>query len=442
MLRTILRSSIGKIGLLLLFVLTVGSIIVTLTYPHDFGKQIWNNPTYWADYPKLAAPKWTAWLNPNKTQHQVLISSSPSNTIKIDEGGKIMEYYSTARLSPESDPTFLSFSISGIKFYETSPIITVFLEQGEQRLFLYRYVVPQKGADESSPVVRYANNPFRVQLTSDIVVQRDVTKFLNDLRESGKNEFETVVRVNFSNSQDTAKEIRFIVGGDVFGWLGTDNVGRDITQGILFGLPVALMIGFTVAFFVTLIGASVGAISGYYVGRKIDTLIQRFIDVMTTIPTLPIIIFLIFAFGARLSYVILFLIIFGWTGLAIQLRPWIMQIRESGFIALARAQGYSAPRIIFRHLLSQTLPFLLASFVFMVPIAILSEAGLSFIGLGDPSIPTWGYMLQQGFQTGAIFLGYWWWVLAPGTAIVVTSLAFVLISHPLEEYAEPRLQKR
>lgn len=441
MFRTILRSGIGKAGLLLLFVLIAGSIIVTITYPRDFGNQIWNNPSYWADHPKLAAPGWTAWFDSSKTQHQVLTSTSPTNITMTDEDGKVLEYYFTTKLSSESDPTFLSFSVLQLKFHDISPIITVFFEQGEQSLFLYRYVVPEKSVNEPSPIVRYVGNPLRVQLASDFTVQRDVDKFFDGLRSAGEDEFRAIVRINFFNSQDTVEEVRFVAGGEVFGWLGTDNVGRDITQGILFGLPVALTIGITVALFVTFIGASIGAISGY-VGGKTDTLIQRLIDIMTTIPTLPIIIFLIFVFGARLSYVVFFLIIFGWTGLAIQLRPWIMQIRESGFIALARVRGFSGPRIIFKHLLSQTLPFLIATFVLMVPIAILAEAGLSFLGLGDPSIPTWGYMLQQGFQTGAIFLGYWWWVLPPGIAIVVTSLAFVLISYPLEEYAEPRLQKR
>jgi len=440
MLRAILRSGIGKVGLVWLFILIGVSIIVTLTYPKDFGNQIWNNPTYWADYPQLVAPKWTAWFDSNKTQHQVLISTSPTNIITTDTDENVLEYYFTAKLSSESDPTFLSFSVSDIKFYEISPIITVFLEQGEQRLFLYRHFVPQKSEDESLPVVRYANDPFRAQLTSDFAIQKDVAKFLADLRDAGEGEFTAIVRVNFTDSRDTVGEARFVAGGEVFGWLGTDNVGRDIAQGILFGLPVALILGVTVALFVTIIGATVGAISGY-VGGKTDTLIQRFIDVVMTTPTLPIIIFLVFIFGSRLIYVVFFLIIFGWPGLSIQLRPWIMQIRELGFIAAARARGYSAPRIIFKGLIPQTLPFLFANFVLMVPIAILSEAGLSFLGLGDPSIPTWGYMLQQGFQTGAIFLGYWWWVLPPGLAIVLTALAFVLISHPLEEYAEPRLQK-
>ena len=159
------------------------------------------------------------------------------------------------------------------------------------------------------------------------------------------------------------------------------------------------------------------------------------------VPTLPIVMFLVFAFGANLAYIILFLIVFGWTGLAIQIRPWIMQIQAEGFITMAKARGLSDKRIIVRHLLPQTLPFLFVTFIFSIPGAILSEAGLSFLGLGDPSVPTWGQMLQQGFRTGAIYLGYWWWILAPGLAIVLTSLAPALIAQSLEPYTEPRLRR-
>lgn len=442
MVRAILGSVAGKIGLALLFILVAVSIIVPLIFPKDFGSRIWNNPAHWAEYPKVAAPAWTVWFDDAKTRHQIFASADADNIVIVEnEYRKVLEYRFTVGLSPKTDPAFLAFSVSGVRFYETSPVITVFLEHSDQRVFLYRHVVPGKAAGESSSVSRYSESPLRVQITSDFGVERTVYEFLDNVRRKGAGAFTAVLRVDFEEPHGFVEEARFVAGGEAFGWLGTDNVGRDIAQGILFGSPIALLVGVSVAFFVTLLGAIVGAVSGYAAGTKLDTFIQRAIDVIASIPTLPIIIFLVFAVGAKLSYIILLLIIFGWTGLAIMIRPMIMQIREAGFIALARAQGFSAPRIIFRHLLMQTMPYLLVNFVFMVPGAILAEAGLSFLGLGDPSIPTWGFMLQQGFHTGAVYLGYWWWVLAPGTAIVLASLVFALIKHALEPYVEPRLNK-
>lgn len=439
MLSAILNSKSGKIGIFSLLVLIAISLTVMFRNPSDFGNQIWNNPTYWADHPKLAAPSWTTLFDSSKIQHQVLVSSSPTEVITV-ENRKTLEYHFDVKLSSESDPTFLSFSVSQLKFHEVSPIITVFLEQGEQRLFVYRYVVPQKAADEPSPVIRYIDNPFRVQLTSDFKVEQDISEFFDSLRQLGEKEFKAIVRVNVTNPQDTVGEVRFIAGGEVFGWIGTDNVGRNLAEGILFGLPIALLIGAVVAVFATLIGAVVGAVSAY-VGGKVDAMIQRFIDVIMSLPALVIIIYLVFIYGAKLSYIIIFIIFFSWPNLAIEIRPLIMQIKENGFIAHAHARGLSGSHIVFKELLPQTSPLLLANFILVFPKAILAEAALSFLGLSDPSIPTWGYMLQQGFQTGAIFLGHWWWVLAPGIAIVLTTLVFVLISNALEEYTEPRLQR-
>ena len=96
---------------------------------------------------------------------------------------------------------------------------------------------------------------------------------------------------------------------------------------------------------------------------------------------------------------------------------------------------------MFRHIAFQIAPFLLAQMVFFTPGAILAEAALSFVGLGDPSLPTWGQILEQGFGTGAVYLGYWWWVLPPGLLIVATAMTFVLITLGLEPVVNPRLRK-
>lgn len=437
-LRTILSSFLGQAGLFLLLALGTAAVVVTAVFPPNFGKQIWNNPVYWADYPKTAAPSW--WLGADgKARHQVFTATSPTS-ITENEFGKTLEYRFDVDVSAESDPKFLSFSVSRIRFQDISPVITVFMEKDDQRLPLYREVVPGRSQDEESPALRYSNEPLRVQLGSDYKTELQVKEFLNNLRANRQDKFTAIVRLNFSNREDSVGEVRFVAGGESFGWLGTDDLGRDVFLGILAGLPIELLLGIVVAFAVTAIGALVGTIS-VYAGGRVDLFTQRVIDVLTMVPTLPIVMFFVFAFGANLAYIILFLVAFGWTGLAIQIRPWIMQIREEGFIALAQARGYSARRIVVKHLLSQTLPFLFANFVFAIPHAILAEAALSFLGLGDPSVPTWGQMLQQGFRTGAIYLGYWWWVLAPGMAIVLTALAPAMTAQSIESYAEPRLRR-
>ena len=222
--------------------------------------------------------------------------------------------------------------------------------------------------------------------------------------------------------------------------MGTDSNGRDLARGLIFGFPIALIIGLTTALSATVIGTSMGIISGY-TGGKTDICIQRFCDLLTNIPLLPILLFLAFILGQKLWIVMVVLVIFGWPGLAIVIRSMVLQLRSGQLVEATTALGASRWRIMLRHIFPQIAPFVFAQMIFFTPAAILAEAGLSFLGLGDPSIPTWGQILDQGFRTGAVYVGYWWWVLPPGILIVITALTFVLIAMAMESVVDPRLRE-
>ncbi|MEE8187527.1 MAG: ABC transporter permease, partial [Nitrososphaerales archaeon] len=214
----------------------------------------------------------------------------------------------------------------------------------------------------------------------------------------------------------------------------------DLMVGLLYGFPVALGIGIITAVVTTIIGTFGGIVSGY-VGGKTDTVLQRTSDILSNIPLLPLLIFLIFVLGPRLWLVVVVLIIFGWPGLTIIVRSMVLQLRSGQSVEAARALGASRSRIMTKHLFPQIAPFVFAQMVFTVPGAILAEAGLSFLGLGDPSIPTWGQLLQSGFTSGAVYIGLWWWVLPPGLLIVLTAMIFVFIALGVEPVVNPRLRR-
>jgi peptide/nickel transport system permease protein len=119
----------------------------------------------------------------------------------------------------------------------------------------------------------------------------------------------------------------------------------------------------------------------------------------------------------------------------------VLHANSSQLVESTRALGASKMRIMFRHVLFQIAPFVLAQMIFFTPGAILAEAGLSFLGLGDPSIPTWGQILESGFSTGAVYAGYWWWVVPPGLLVVLAAMTFVLLTLGLEPMVNPRLRK-
>jgi len=135
------------------------------------------------------------------------------------------------------------------------------------------------------------------------------------------------------------------------------------------------------------------------------------------------------------------LIIFGWPGLTILVRSMVLSIKSAPFVEAAVAVGASKWRIMARHIFPQVAPYVLAQMIFFTPSAILSEAALSFLGLGDPRLPTWGQILEAGFKSGAVFLGYWWWLLPPGLLIVFSAITFVFIALGLEPVVNPKLRR-
>ena len=255
--------------------------------------------------------------------------------------------------------------------------------------------------------------------------------------------YEFILTVKTSTQNDTIDDMKFVMGGSHFGLMGTDALGRDLARGLVFGFPVALTIGLITSIVATAIGTTLGIISGY-VGGKTDLFIQRICDILSNMPLLPLLLFLSFILGQKLWIVIAVMIAFGWPGLTIIVRSMVLQLRSGSLIESTISIGASKWHIMIKHIFPQIAPFILSQMIFFTPAAILAEAGLSFLGLGDPSIPTWGQILDQGFRTGAVYIGYWWWVIPPGLLIVITALTFVLLALAMERVVDPRLrvQKR
>ena len=226
--------------------------------------------------------------------------------------------------------------------------------------------------------------------------------------------------------------------GDVYGLMGTDNMGRDLWSALVYGLQWALIIGITVSVFRTLIGVIYGVISGY-MGGLFDVVMVRLAQIIYSLPVLPLLIILAYFFGQNIWNIIWILVAFGWVGMVFTVRSMSLQIRESLYIDAAKALGASSWRIIIRHVFPQILPYTFASMALHVPGAILAEAGLSFLGLGDPKIVTWGKILHDAQAGEAVINGAWWWVIPPGVGIALVGLTFVMIGYALDKILNPRL---
>ena len=224
-------------------------------------------------------------------------------------------------------------------------------------------------------------------------------------------------------------------------WFGTDDLGADVMSQIIYGARVSLTVGFTVALVATLLGSAVGLVSGFYRGAA-DEGLMRITDVFLILPSLPLAIILAAYLGPSETTIIEVLAVTAWPLVARVVRSQTLSLRERPFTDAARVIGASNTRIMFRVIIPNLLTLIAANAVLTITAAVVGEAGLDFIGLGNPSVVSWGTMLYWAENTSALLNGAWWWVLAPGLCISLVGLGAVLISVSLEDLFNPRLRSR
>jgi len=220
--------------------------------------------------------------------------------------------------------------------------------------------------------------------------------------------------------------------------LGRDDAGKDVLSELIYGARVSLIVGFTSSIASMLIGTTVGLIAGYYGGR-VSNLLMRFVDFLMVIPDLPLMLVVISVWGRGLWKIILVISVLYWTYTARLVRSQVLSIKERQFVLRARALGASDLRIIIHHIFPQVIPLVIAQTVLEISSSIIAESSLSFLGLGDPTLASWGVMLNFAFER-AVSRMAWWFLLPPGIAIVWVSLSIILIGNALEEAVNPRLK--
>ena len=254
-------------------------------------------------------------------------------------------------------------------------------------------------------------------------------------------EYRFVLEISGANVTYAKFEVnRVVATGSCYGIMGTDSLGRDLWQGLLYGVKWALVIGLLTSILSTVMGAVYGVISGYYGGLK-DEVMLRIAQIIYSLPVLPLLILLSYVLRPSIWNLILILVLFAWPGVSFVTRSMALQIKQSVYVEAARALGASDRRIILLYVFPQILPYLFASIALSVPGAILAEAGLSFLGLGDPYTLTWGKILYDAQRGGAVLSGMWWWVVPPGMAIALVGMTFVFIGNAIDAILNPKLKR-
>lgn len=222
--------------------------------------------------------------------------------------------------------------------------------------------------------------------------------------------------------------------------MGTNDIGVDVFSELILAGRISLTVGIIAGCSVVVIGCLVGLVSGYF-GGVVDEILMRITDIVLILPRLPLMIMLAAYMGPGMWTIIFVIVIVGWASVARQIRSQVLSVKKFTFVEASRAIGSGTARIIFRHILPNVIGIVIANTVLEIMYAILTEAGMSFLGLGDPLHKSWGIMLHFAQIRGAFIVGAWWWLLPPGLCISLMSCSFNFIGSGLNDHYVLKLRK-
>ncbi len=440
------KSRTGLAGIGILVMLFALSAIAVTTIPIETFKE-WNNPTNWITYPKSSLPAWVNYFISEKIpEHKILknpqTTSQTTGEISVVSQNFVIDYGYDG--FPSDFIYEYSAKYSGVPLLQMSvtrpdgleiDLISRSLPRSNDELYS-----EQIFSTDDSVKKNLRKNTANFAFPTDLLSAEDVVFSTTDQNKILKGKY--VFQIKFYNVDSTIDitNSKLTLGGKVYGIIGTDELRRDLVVGLLWGTPLALFIGIAVAVGSVVMGLIYGVFAGYK-GKKTDEALMRFNDVIYALPALPLLIILAITIGNSVFLIVGFLMIFGWVGVAKVSRSMAIQIKTLQYVEAAKIMGQKDIKIIFKHILPQLLPYTFASIAISVPAAITTEAGLSFLGLGDPTFPTWGQILHDANSFGAAARGLWWWILPPGIMIAITGLAFVFIGNAMDTIANPRLKR-
>ncbi len=441
------KSKVGIAGIIILGSLIGISIFTAIIIPVETF-QGWNNPGNWISYPKTAMPSWVNFFMLEKIPEHVILDKPIFSSQSLGQITVISQQFNVNYDYNDFPSDFIyefTARYSGSPLMQISVIrpdgqtlslLSTSLPYSKEEILHNERIFSTDGTIKKNLFLQSEKFDFSLEgFTAEDVVFSALSE-----HEVLKGNYVFLVNLYDVKKENEIMDSSLIIGGKVYGIMGTDELRRDLAVGLLWGTPLALFIGIAVA----VVSVTTGLIYGVYAGfrgKATDEVMMRFNDVIYALPALPFLIILAVTISNSIFVMIGFLTIFGWVGIAKVSRSMALQIKTKAYVEASQMMGQTNSKIVFKHIIPQLLPYAFASIAISVPAAITTEAGLSFLGLGDPTFPTWGQILNDANRFGAAARGLWWWIVPPGIMIAITGLAFVFLGNALDAIVNPKLKR-
>jgi peptide/nickel transport system permease protein len=437
--RNLLRYPSAIFGLVIITFLLGVAAYAMITIPYSEAVRLWRGgEDVWYQNPKYAAP---AWLNSFSSKKEPLsfavntTDGSMTKTVTANDAN-----ISTVDMTYSFNYSYDGFPDEMILYFNPT-IISKF------PFVSIAWITPDGKKIKIADMAVQYNSTFRFSQDPKLQTRLNSEKVMQALFSDPKAKDPTPVKgqyqlvisgTTFEQGSDIAAE--FVFQGKLFGLAGTDKYRRDLMLPLLYGTPIALAFGLLAALGTSLVTMIIAAVGTWY-GGWLDELIQRITEVNLVLPFLAILI-MVGTFYSRSIWLMLgvTILLSIFSGSIKTYRAIFLQSKESSYIEAARAYGASSSRIIFTYLVPRMIPLLIPALVSSVPSFVFLEASLAVLGLGDPVLPTWGKVINDAFEDGALYQGRYYWVLEPAILLMITGLGFAMLGFALDRIFNPRLR--
>jgi peptide/nickel transport system permease protein len=425
------------VGLLIVFLLIFTAVYAMVKIPYNEAIRLWRGgEAVWYQNPKFAPPAWINLFSSKKYSESFAVKSSDETMTKEVTPGA--QGTSTMTISYTFDYSY--------DYYPQDLILYLTSTYNEKQPFIsVEWVTP---------------DDRKIRIVNTAMSRKQTYRFSQDAKLKTRLKAKDVIPALFSDPEtgellrgryqllitgatfepDSDLDVEFVSHGQVYGLAGTDQARRDLIVPLLWGAPVALAFGLIASLGTSVLTMIIAAVGTWY-GGWVDELIQRITEINLVLPFLSILI-MIGTFYSRSIWVILgaTILLSIFTGAIKTYRSIFVQVKESAYIEAARAYGASSPRIVFSYLIPRMIPLLIPGLVSSVPVFVFLEASLALLGLGDPVLPTWGKIIQDANANGALYRGYYYWILEPATLLMITGLGFAMLGFALDRIFNPKLR--